>query len=432
MIVFSVYNRNPVAPGVGSLPRRRLLPCRPCGPLAVILTLVLAWTTPALAADWTSLATVSLSEEFNDNVNENATAKSDFITAVKPTLTLDYAAKHTTASLAYTGNLRQYALGHRQNEFLNTFDAKASLEAIENLLQVHASDSNKMVFTDAALGESSESDSTSNQVNQNTLKAGLTLKPTSWERTPVSLDAVYSKTTYWDGNGIDKTSQQIILDVLHKLTPLLEVGGDAKAYRQESETTNITRLSASGVIRYTYAEACFFFTRIGLMHSIGNGTDDSLQPVWSAGLNHAIGRTTLTLDSQAGYIDNPSNTQNSFRESLTASIIQQHDRSIFSINAGYSNYSGEGTPENKQFTVGFKEKYELTSRLSATLAGTYTTNTTSIQTLDRIYGTSELRYDLPSDYTLSLWYRCKLSNSTSNSASTYHVNMVGLGLQKTF
>ncbi|WP_139311535.1 hypothetical protein [Desulfovibrio sp. DV] len=396
------------------------------------LAVVLFRPLPALAVDWETSASISLSEEFNDNVNDTANAKSDLITSLKPTLKLDYAGNRTTASVAYAGSLRQYAFGNRQNEFLNTLEAKASLEAIENLLLAKVSDSNKMVFTDATLGAATEADSTSNQVNQNNLKVGLGLQPASWERTPVSLDVDYMKTTYWDGTGIDKNGQQIVLDVLHSATQLLDIGGDAKVYRQEAADTNLTRISATGVVRFTYAEDCYLYSRVGVMRSVIQGESHEIQPIWSAGLAHVFGRTSLTIDSQAGYIDNPSTIQDTYRTTITANLQRTFERSILTLNAGYVDYSGNDTLQSKQLTVGLKELYSLTPRLNFVLSGSYITNTTSIQTLDRIYGASELHYELPSDYSLSLWFRHKVSNSTTNNANTYHANMVGIGLQKTF
>jgi hypothetical protein len=74
----------------------------------------------------------------------------------------------------------------------------------------------------------------------------------------------------------------------------------------------------------------------------------------------------------------------------------------------------------------------LTPRLRVIGSESYTTNSTSAQTLDRLYGTYEIRYELPSDYTLSMWYRSKISSSPTTSTNNYHVNMLGLGLKKTF
>lgn len=378
------------------------------------------------------IATVTLSEEFNDNVNETANAKSDLVTSLKPTLKWNYIGSRTTSSISYAGNLRQYAFGNRQDEFLNTLEANAQLDAIKNLLSINFSDNNKMVFTDATLGSTNDADSTTRQVNQNTFMTGATLLPASWDRTPVTVDAAFFKTTYWDGTGIDKTGQQIILDLLHSTTDRLDLGADAKLFHQEATGANLIRLSASGVIRYTYADDCFIYGRIGLIRSQTQGFDREIKPIWSAGLSHNFGRTAINIDSQAGYIDNPSSSQDTYRYTITAYLQRTIDRSMLTINAGYTDYTTQNDEQNKQITLGIKEAYELTSRLRFTISGSYITNTTFGQTLDRLYGSTELNYDLPKDYTISLWYRHKLSNSTSSSTNTYQVHMTGIGLQKTF
>lgn len=423
--------------------------------LTLALFLALIWTLPAFAADLnpsltaagaskpeTTSATsteekllsgsITVSEEFNDNVNESTSPQSDLVTIIRPTLKLEYTGERSSASLNYEGDLREYAFGQRQNEFLNTLNAKADLEVIKNLVFLETSDSNKMVFTDATLGESTSSDSTSTQVNQNILKGGITIKPTSWERTPVSLGVNFTQTSYWDGSGINKSSQEVFLGIMHWVSPCLEVGGDIRGLHQQSSESELDRLSASTVLRYTYAQDSFFYGRVGLIKSLIEGGSNSLKPLLSSGLTHSIGRTILNLDGQAGYVDNPSSTQDTFRSTLTASIYHKFVRATLGAYSSFTDYSGQDTTNTHQLAVGVKGEYELTPRLRVIGSESYTTNSTSAQTLDRLYGTYEIRYELPSDYTLSMWYRSKISSSPTTSTNNYHVNMLGLGLKKTF
>ena len=377
-------------------------------------------------------ASVTASEEYNDNVNEQASPQGDFVSTISPQASFDYTGKRTAFSLRYSGKWHQYALGNHTNELLNTLEAKATAQVIANLLRLDVSDSNKMVFSNATLGESSSSDATNSQVNQNTFSQALTLTPEVWERTPVSLGATASETTYSNGDGINKNQQAVFLDVLHNLTPRLEIGGGARVSREESSVIDVERLSATGVFRYTYAEGSYIFCRGGAIHSLSQGDENDWRPLVSAGLNHLFGRTTLTLNAQSGYTDNPSGAQDIFKSTISANVSQQFTRSTLSINTGVSSYSGQSTSNNQQLNAGFTEYYELTSRLSTTISGSFITNTSSAQTLNRIYASSEIQYDLPNDYKLSAWYRHKFSQSSSGSSSTYHVNMIGLGLKKTF
>lgn len=430
--------------------------CPSCSWLfTVTVLLVLAGTIPALAADlgttvavdgseksspttatrskeklWS--ATVNLGEEFNDNVSESSSARSDMITILRSTLKLDYLGNRSSVSLAYDGSLRAYAFGQRQNEILNNLNAKASIESIKNLLFVDVSDINKMVFTDATLGESTSSDSTSTQVNQNILKSGVTMKPVSWERTPVSLGASYTRITYWGGPGIDKSRQEVFIDGIHGISPRLDMGGDVRGVYQQAGDTKLDRLSATTVFRYTYAEGSYSYARVGLIGSQVEGGTNTLKPLVSAGLTHMIGRTTLSLNGQSGYIDNPSSTQDTFRSTVTASLYRQFDRSTLALNTGYTDYSSQGNTNTRQVTAGLSGEYDLTPRLVFVGSGTYLTNSTSDQTLNRLYGSCELRYELTSHYTLSMWYRSKLSHSSTTSSKNYRVNMMGFGLKKTF
>jgi uncharacterized protein (PEP-CTERM system associated) len=159
---------------------------------------------------------------------------------------------------------------------------------------------------------------------------------------------------------------------------------------------------------------------------------NSLLPTWSAGLTHTIGRTSLSLESQGDYVNNPGTIYNSFRSVYSATVTQEFNRTRLSANASYSDYSGQGTSHTKDFSTGLQLSYDITPRLGISLSGTRVNSSSSQDNLNRYYGSAELTYALPKDFSLKLYVRHKLSDSATSSTERYQANIVGLGLRKSF
>lgn len=396
-----------------------------------LIVIPVAWRTSSLATvEYT--ASIQASEEYNDNVNETNRPKSDFITVFTPNVGLRYDGGRLTASATYGCDFRIYDTGQRQNEANNSLEARAALSVIDKVLVVDVTDSNHMVFNNSALGQPASADSTRNQVNQNVFSAGATFTPNIAERTKTSLGYRVSGTVYGDPNDVNKYTHVVTLDVLHELTPRVEAGGTLQAQRQTTDQGDLTRYMASVVTRYTYGDGCFIFGRLGASDTAYDIGKNDIYPLWSAGLTHTWGKTSLILETQGDYSENPSTVYNSFRATYTAAVVYQFRRGTASVNAGYSDYSGRGTQHSKDFTTGLQVTYELTPRLAFSASGSRVNTSSSLEELNRWYGSAELRYQLPKDFSVRLYYNHKLSDSSTVNTARYDVNIVGLGLSKTF
>ena len=401
--------------------------------IACLFVIPLVLCGAAMAADLEYKAEIQAGEEFNDNVNDTSKPQSDFITVISPKVSANYVGGRITGSVAYQGDLRVYDGGKRQDEILNNLEAKVALELVEKFLLVDATDSNHMVFNNAALGQPTSSDSTRNQVNQNVFSAGVTMTPNIAQRTKTSLGYRASGTVYDSSDDVNKYTQMVFVDVLHELSPKLEIGGNIQAQRQNSDQGDLSRYIGSVVMRYTYGDGRYVFGRFGLVGTVYDvGKSNSLLPTWSGGLTHTLGKTILTLETQADYVDNPSTIYNSYRTTYSGSLTQEFQRARAALTASYSDYSGQGTSHTKEFNAGALVSYELTPRLSATVSGSYVRTMSSSDDLDRLYGSAELRYELPKDFTVKAYYRHKYSLSANVGTSTYNTNIVGIALSKSF
>lgn len=398
------------------------------------LVVVCLGFAPLAQAELTYKASIGAGQEYNDNVNENSHPRSDFITRLLPTFEGEYSASRFKVSVDYQGELRLYDKGERQNEMVNNLEAKLNIEAIKNLLTLEATDSNHMVFTNVTQGQTRAADSTVDQTNQNISTFSATLTPRITDRTTARLGAMTKEELYAGGsNTVDKNITSVFLEVLHDMTDRLQFGVSAQAERQFTSVVNFNRYMASLVGRYTYAEDCFVFGRFGAVETVPDTLDASnLMPAWSAGLTHTLGRTAIILESQGDYVDTPTSAYNAFRALYSATVTQTYDRTKLTANASYSNYSGTDTQQSNDFTLTGQVEYELTPRLGVRLAASRVDTVTSNNSVVRTYGTGELYYELPKNFTIKGYYRLKFNDSYNSDNSSYQVNIVGLTLTKEF
>jgi hypothetical protein len=386
---------------------------------------------------------IESSEEYTDNVNETNHPESDLVTVISPAVGLVYTGNRVNGSVDYHGDFRFYDLGRRTNETNNNLNAQGSLDVIgDKVLMLDISDTNQMVFNNAALGQPTSADTLSNQTNQNAFSSGLTLNPNIAERTQTQLGYRVSGTLYGSSEDVNKYTQSAFLDIMHSLTPKVETGFNVQAERQLSEQAQgasskqsyLTNYTATAVGRYTYGDGRYIFCRFGAVDTAYDSGENTLLPTWSAGWTHTLGRTVFNLATQGDYEQNPSTVYNSFRSTYSASIYRTFDRSTFSINAGYSKYTGKGTPESEDFTLGAGLSYELTQRMGLNLSVSTDNSAPTLNSLVRYYASAELNYELPKDFSLRLYFRHKtsLASSAQESQGNATVNTVGVAVRKTF
>jgi len=404
--------------------------------------IVVSMVFPSLSTAETEIkCSISAGEEYNDNVNDTSDKKADFITFFSPTVHFLYTGNRVKAAIDYSGTLRIYDTGQRTNEILNSLAATASAEVVENLLVVDVSDTNQMVFSDTTQGTPNTSDSTRNQVNQNSFAAGATLTPHFGDRTQFKLGYRFTGTAYASGTGVNKYDQQGFLDVLYELTPTLEIGANSKVIRQTSDGGDVTRYYLTAVTRYTYSEGCYIYIQGGGVESVYDLGGNKLLPSWSAGWNHVIGRSGISLQTSGDYVDNPSTIYNSFRATYSATLYHDFDRARVAASVSYSDYTGQDTGHSKDVTANVNLNYEITPRLGASVSlglvntigssNNFATLSNSNNT-QRLYGSAELNYQLPKDFSVKAYYRNKTSLAGSGNFNTYNSNIVGVGLTKTF
>uniref|UniRef100_I2Q339 PEP-CTERM system associated protein n=1 Tax=Desulfovibrio sp. U5L TaxID=596152 RepID=I2Q339_9BACT len=383
-------------------------------------------------AEFEYRASVSAGQEYNSNVNESSKPKADFITIMSTSVQALYAGPRLNTSVDYQGDLRLYDTGQRQDELLNSLEAKASFQVIKELLLLEVADSNHMVYYNAAKGDTNPADSTEDQVNQNILSGGLTLTPRINDRTTTSLGYRASSSLYDSSDAVNKLTQTAYAEVLHALTPRMDIGGTLQYQFQNTSEGDVSRYMASGVVRYTYGDGCYVFGRFGAVQSVYNAGGNTLLPVASAGLTHTLGRTTFLLQAQADYVDNPSSVYNSYKTLYSATVTRTFERGTVSAYAGYSNYSGQDTNQTNDLTTTVQGTYELTPRLGSTLSLSRIGSVASGDSADRYYLTAEMRYQLPKDASVKLYYQYKRNEAASSGESSYNVNIIGLALSKSF
>lgn len=377
----------------------------------------------------------TVSQEYNDNINESSHPKTDYITTVSPSYSLKYESSRIAGSIDYRADFHKYDTNQDQDQWLNTLDAKVAVQAIKNFLTFDISDNNNVVFANATQGETRPADATNNQVNQNIFAAGATLTPYFADRTETKFGYKFTKTLYTSvansnsQSGVNKATQMVFANLLHQLTPKFELGLNAYAQLQSTDQNDTFQASTSALGRYTYGENCYFYASAGAVESNYGSQGSSLKPTWSAGLTHTFSKTAVTLETQGGYEENPSTVDDSFRTLYSITISHDFHRAKFQLNTGYSNFSGQDTKQTSTLTTTAQLAYELSNRLTASLTASCVGSSSSDNDTSRLYGSVELQYLLPKNSSVKLYYRNKYYDASSSS---YHVNILGLALTKAF
>jgi len=126
-------------------------------------------------------------------------------------------------------------------------------------------------------------------------------------------------------------------------------------------------------------------------------------PTWSAGLTQAVGKTTLTLQTQADYQNNPGSSADVFQTTYVASAAYASGRATVTLRAGYSEYFGSSTHYAHDFTAGADIAYDLTDRLKLSLGAHHAGWDESFERRGnpiRYYGDAQILYQLPKDFAV--------------------------------
>jgi hypothetical protein len=330
--------------------------------------------SPALAADFQITPSLSLSEEFNDNINETATdERSDFVTRIRPGVVLLYRTPSLSGDLGYTFDYRNYARGSRSDEKVHDLAARGSAALLDNFFYLDLSDTFRRVSLDVARDVTTET-LFRNQTDQNIAVISPYLLWHPGGKSQLKTGYRFTDTRYWGiaGNisGIDKQEHRVFTDLSYDPIERLNLSA---GYAFSSVDTDIVSYDQHDIwtgLRYEYAENSFFFGGIGNSWQSFSDTRSASNLFWNAGIKNDFRFLVTTLETKVQYTEDPL-TASTKETSHSVKLEKTLEHGSIGCTGSYSDFDDTFGADDRRRTAfsGFG-RYEISPRLTATFAAT--------------------------------------------------------------
>ena len=390
-----------------------------------------AWAEP----EWK--ASLSVSEEYNDNTREERDGEDDFVTSVRPVLSYRHESARTLLETSYSGTWNHYASGTRDQEFNHDAMLHGLLDAWEGFFFLDVRDTYRLVNQDRTRGEAVEEDSSVDQLQQNIFTFSPFITPRFGERGLAKVGYAYSNIWYDEEDRDSKNVHRGFVDAEYELTAqtalLSGYSYTQELWEDETLDRNIAYLGG----RYAYTENGIVYLKVGPQHTRYRDRDTSSSSLfWDAGLDHDFGSVLLHMSTGVTFEDDPDTGETYERKFGTLRLTKTWSRttgSVFSTLEEYEDRSDEGEEagEVRRTVLGLNLSHELSSRLTASMGLSHDFQDRSDDDLRRWYANVGLRYALSERVGLSCWYRFK-DSSSDDVEEEYRVNRVGAQLTMTF
>jgi uncharacterized protein, PEP-CTERM system associated len=327
-------------------------------------------SAPAFAAEFRLTPSLTLGEEYNDNLFQTSSRHStEFVTRVQPTVALSATGGGFKTDLFYGLDYRHYAKGSRGDQFDHRAGMKGSLGFFDDFVHLDLSDSYSRVSSDLARDVTAES-----LVTNQTLQNNAVISPyLTWHLSGSSTLKTgyrYRDTRYWSGNGIDKTEHDGYAEWSRELTEGLVLSAAYSYAHLSSETNALNRQEVYAGLRYDYGTGNFLYGKLGYdwqsFHS-GSNTGD---PFWDAGAGRDFGFLTATAGTKVEYTEDPE-TLSTRNITHYATLGRAFSRGTMSFNASYSKYEKQqvlGHDVRRKVLLGLAGRYDLRQDLALLLS----------------------------------------------------------------
>lgn len=411
---------------------------------------------PGAPAPYELRAGIGFAAEYDDNVKETASnRKADFISHVKPQLTLLREGGRLRTDISYRGDYRYYANGNEPDDYSHYLKASLFGEVWENLFFVNIVEDLQPVYRDATRGDIVESDSTRDFVNRNRFTVSPYFRLEPGERTTVTAGYAFTDTRYnedrnarssflpsrkagYSYNSRKNRQHNFFVAAEREMTEKLSctAGVDillrtSDEERDEKEST-LTRYQAYVGGRYEASEDVTLSARAGPAYSSPKNGDARFRPFIDASMAYTPGRTEFTLGYSTDYEDDPDTGESLRRQTYSASAARTFDRASLRLGISRNRYEREtggrsdDDSERKALRPFVFFTYDLSERLSfsARYYANIYENASSGETVHFVsYGP---RYLFDEERWVGLTHSVKTGDPRGERS--YHVNKVSVEL----
>jgi len=386
----------------------------------------------ACAGEFSLTPSISVSEEYTDNVFETRDFKrSDFITRLIPGLAFRYNSAFWDWDVGYAFDYRFFAKNTRDDDYTHNVNARGLTRLISDALFLEVTDVYQRVSLNVARDYTEES-LYGNQSDSNNFTASPYFNFRLGSNSTLRTGYRYINVWYKDPTGIDRRQHVGFAEATYEYSPRLSLSASYTYTHENSESSYDRHVPYVG-FRYEYKDRSFLFAQAGYTWFNARGNNSSNYPYWNAGLTHAFGTYTVSLATGVQYPEDP--LSGVTRETdYTLTITKELSRGNVALNIGYANFSGDAIDTENRYGGGITARYDLGSRLQATLAAyieRYDHRLSDTYTR-RIFLNPSLSYPLPKDVVITLSYVFADYYSPLIYSDNYTVNRVILEMTKTF
>jgi len=407
---------------------------------ALIVTGLLLLTgtagAPALAADVEFKPTLSLSEEYNDNIFETASGKTtDLVTHVLPGATLNYRTPNLTWDSTYLMDYHYYARKSLASGADHTIGVKAGFSTADDFLKVDLSDTMSRISLNVARDTTQESISFA-QTEQNSLLVSPYLAWRLGSLATLKTGVRYNDVRYFSANGIDQRQAGAFAQLGYDLTPKLSLTVEYNFGRTNTQILNYDNNDITGGFRFEYAANSFLYTHYGNSWQAFSNGARTTNPLWDAGISKDFEFAVASLGTQSSYTQDPL-AVSTRQISYSAKLDKALERGNLSISVGYSEYLTALTSaaSRRSVTVTASGSRQISASLSAAfyLEGDRLNRVTPLDYPYHFTGNGSLNWILAHEATLGLNYAYTTYRyGLSNASGAVVANRVSLQLSKAF
>ncbi|SDB57958.1 uncharacterized protein, PEP-CTERM system associated [Desulfonatronum thiosulfatophilum] len=401
--------------------------------LLIALCVILTSKPSVLSAQGFSIdPSISVSQEYSDNINQEQEKLPDFTTRIMPKLDLNHDARHWDLSISYAFEYLYYARknkkvsgGFTQDDTRHTLNARGLANLVPNLFFLDVR--NDYRRTDLNLVRSSyvlvepevpveeepvpvifpgdeilvpqyeEVTSREREVsdrNNFLISPYIELRPSV--RTELRTGYRYRNTWYERDEVQDVDIHEIFMNGVYDLTARINLNagytgtwrrnrdGESDVFVDEADIGEFfieelrrespsrqgreNRHTVYGGASYAYGPGSRIHGDYGTTWRRYSDRNTTTNPYWNVGITHAFSTVTATLRTGVTYVEDPLRDASRRQISHVASLNRPYARGNIRVFASSTEYN---EPDDSRYSIGFALQHGLTRLLTGTAGVTY-------------------------------------------------------------
>jgi hypothetical protein len=398
----------------------------------------------ARGAEMTLRPTLSVSEEYNDNVFMTTNdPKGDFITRIAPGLNLEYKAPLWDWWASANINYLHFARGTEGDQIYPAVSIIGNTRLIDNFLYLDLTDSYRRIPLNTGYDSMF-----AHQANQNFFTVSPYLKFHPQPRLEFSTGYVYKNVLYDQPLTVDWQEHDLFLRATHEMTPRSSSFVNATyAYTTTSNNIHYSRVTPSVGMDYLYAVDSRIHLEGGYNFLFTDDGSSFASPYWNVGINYPFGSWDASLKGGVEYNTDP--TRNiTERRSIVGGLTRNIPRGTIGVSPYYYTTRDYITDQDSQRSYGISliSTYKFHEKLEGhlTLTAGEEWGTTFIDPHAGLFINqyanpyyllsvdSGVTYVLNNDLTLFFSYLYRSYIFTPGNSANATSNRVIIGLTKSF